>query len=263
MLSYPDMNPIALELGPIRIYWYGLMYLLSFLSCWLLIRHRVKRGMGPLTLEALSDLMLFWGPLGAIIGGRLGYVFFYHLDYFLADPLYLFQVWEGGMSFHGGLIGVILAFCWVSKKQKVSLWAVADLIAPAVPVGLGLGRIGNFINGELWGRVSDVPWAMVFPGAGPAARHPTQLYEAFLEGFVMWLLLWLYSAKPQPKMAVSGMFLLLYGMFRFCVEFFREPDTQLGFIAFNTLTMGQLLSIPMFLLGLFILIRSYSHESVS
>lgn len=257
MLSYPEINPIALELGPVRIYWYGLMYLLSFVTCWLLVRYRVRRGFGPLTQEALSDLMLFWGPIGAIIGGRLGYVFFYHFDYLMADPLYLFKVWEGGMSFHGGLLGVVAAFFWVAKKQKVSIWAVADLVAPVVPIGLGLGRVGNFINGELWGRVSDVPWAMIFPGGGPLARHPTQLYEAFFEGFMMWLLLWLYSAKPQPKMAVSGMFLMLYGLFRFSMEFFREPDAHLGFIFANTFTMGQLLCIPMFLLGLFILIRSY------
>lgn len=263
MLTYPEINPVALELGPIRIYWYGLMYLLSFLTCWLLTRYRVKQGRGPLSLEALGDLMLFWAPLGVIVGGRLGYVLFYHFDLFLASPLYLFKIWEGGMSFHGGLIGVIIAFVWFAKRKKVSLWDIGDLIAPSVPAGILLGRIGNFINGELWGRVSDVPWAMVFPGAGPLPRHPTQLYEAFFEGFAMWLLLWLYSAKPQPKMAVSGMFLFLYGLFRFSIEFLREPDAQLGFVAFNTLTMGQLLSIPMMLIGLFIIIRSYSHESVS
>jgi phosphatidylglycerol---prolipoprotein diacylglyceryl transferase len=257
VITYPEINPIALELGPIRIYWYGLMYLLSFVSAWLLIRYRVIKNKGPFSLDAISDLMLFYAPIGVIAGGRLGYVFFYHIDYFLADPLYVFKMWEGGMSFHGGLLGVIAAMLWFARREKVSPWVVADLIAPAVPVGLGLGRIGNFINGELWGRVTEVPWAMVFPAGGPLARHPTQLYEAFLEGFAMWLLLWLYSAKPQPERAVSGMFLLLYGLFRFGVEFFREPDPHLGFIFSNTLTMGQVLSIPMFLLGVFILVRSY------
>jgi phosphatidylglycerol:prolipoprotein diacylglycerol transferase len=233
------------------------MYLLSFASCWLLVRHRTKQGRGPLNLEAVSDLLLFWAPLGAILGGRLGYVLFYHLDFFFADPLYLFEIWKGGMSFHGGLIGVILAFFWSAYRNRVSVWDVADLVAPAVPLGLGLGRIGNFINGELWGRVSDLPWAMVFPGGGPLPRHPTQLYEAFFEGFMMWLLLWLYSAKPQPRGAVSGMFLLLYSLFRFSIEFLREPDAHLGFVFANTLTLGQILCIPMFLLGLFIMIRSY------
>lgn len=263
MLIYPDLNPVALEVGPIRVYWYGLMYLISFVSCWALVRYRVAQGRGPLTQEAVSDLMLFWAPIGAIVGGRLGYVFFYHFDFFIQNPVYLFQIWEGGMSFHGGLLGVIAAFVWCAKRQKVSLWDVADLVAPAVPVGLGLGRIGNFINAELWGRVSDVPWAMIFPGGGPLARHPTQLYEALLEGLAMWVLLWLYSAKPQPRTAVSGMFLLLYGMFRFVIEFFREPDVHLGLLFSNTLTMGQILSIPMVLLGLVIVIRSYFHESVS
>jgi phosphatidylglycerol:prolipoprotein diacylglycerol transferase len=263
MLVYPNIDPIALELGPIKIYWYGLMYLISFVSCWALVRYRVREGRGPLTLEAVSDLMLFSAPLGAIIGGRVGYVLFYHFDYFLENPLYLFQIWEGGMSFHGGLIGVVVAFFWCAHRYKVSVWDIADLVAPAVPVGLGLGRIGNFINGELWGRASDLPWAMVFPSGGLIARHPTQLYEAFFEGFMMWLLLWLYSAKKQPRMAVSGMFLLLYGMFRFSIEFLREPDQHLGLLFANTLTMGQLLSIPMFLLGLILMIRSYTHESVS
>lgn len=263
MLMYPEINPVALELGPIRIYWYGLMYLISFVSCWALVRYRVLKGRGPLSLEVMNDLMLFSAPIGAIVGGRIGYVFFYHLDYFMENPFYLFQIWEGGMSFHGGLAGVLVAFLWTAKRQKVSFWDISDLVAPAVPVGLGLGRIGNFINAELWGRTTDVPWGMVFPGGGHVARHPTQLYEALLEGFAMWVLLWLYSAKPQPRMAVSGMFSLLYGMFRFGIEFLREPDAQLGLVAFDTFTMGQLLSLPMILFGLFLLVRSYSHESVS
>lgn len=263
MLHYPEINPVALELGPFRVYWYGLMYLFSFISCWALVRHRAKQGRTVLSVDAVNDLMLFWAPLGSVIGGRIGYVLIYHFDFFLQNPLYLFQIWEGGMSFHGGLIGVLVAFYCTARKHHLSFWDISDLVAPAVPVGLGLGRIGNFINAELWGRVSDLPWAMVFPNAGPDPRHPTQLYEFFFEGFVMWLVLWLYSAKPQPRMAVSGMFALLYGLFRFFIEFLRQPDLHLGLYFGNTLSMGQLLSIPMILLGIYLLIRSYSHESVS
>lgn len=262
MLYYPDINPVAVQIGPLAIYWYGVMYLLSFLLCWFLVRRRAMQGMGPLKPVEVNDLILFWGPLSVVLGGRIGYVLFYQFKQFMHDPFYLFRIWEGGMSFHGGLIGVIIAVIWFAKRHKVSAWDVSDLIVPVMPIGLGLGRLGNFINGELWGRVTELPWGMVFPNGGPLPRHPTQLYEAFIEGFALWLVLWLYSAKRQPRMAVTAMFFMLYGIFRFSIEFVREPDAHLGFIMFDTLTMGQMLSIPMFLIGLGLLIRSY-YASVS
>jgi phosphatidylglycerol:prolipoprotein diacylglycerol transferase len=185
-----------------------------------------------------------------VLGGRLGYVLFYDLPGFLAEPLNIFKVWQGGMSFHGGLMGVLIAMWLFGRRYHKTFFEVTDFIAPLVPIGLGAGRIGNFINGELWGKVSDVPWAMVFPNGGPLARHPSQLYQAFLEGLVLFIVLWLYSSKPRPTMAVSGLFLLCYGVFRFVVEFVRMPDAQLGYLAFGWLTMGQVLSAPMILTGL-------------
>jgi len=185
-----------------------------------------------------------------ILGGRIGYTLFYNLPGFLADPVVLFKVWEGGMSFHGGLIGVLIGLGLFGRKYGKAFFEISDFAAPLVPIGLGAGRIGNFINGELWGKVSDLPWAMVFPHAGPLPRHPSQLYEALLEGVALFTILWLFSARPRPRMAVSGLFLLCYGLFRFAVEFVREPDLQLGYLAFDWLTMGQILSTPMILVGL-------------
>ncbi len=249
MIKYPQIDPVALSLGPLKIHWYGIMYLIGFSAVWWLGSRRARStpGWKP---EEIGDLV-FYGALGTILGGRLGYILFYGLPDYLAAPLNIFKIWQGGMSFHGGLLGVIIAMALFGRKTGKSFFEVADFVAPMVPIGLFAGRIGNFINGELWGRVTDLPWAMVFPDprAGLLPRHPSQLYEALLEGVLLFVILWLYSAKPRPTMAVSGLFLSGYGLFRFLVEFTRMPDAQLGFIAFGWLTMGQILSIPMFLVG--------------
>jgi phosphatidylglycerol:prolipoprotein diacylglycerol transferase len=236
------------------------MYLLAFLIGWYLGLRRTKTN-PDWTKDQVTD-MLFFGVLGVIIGGRVGYVIFYQFSQFLHDPLMLVRLWEGGMSFHGGLLGVFLAMALFARKYHKHFFDVMDFAAPLFPIGLGLGRIGNFINGELWGRVSDVPWAMVFPLGGPLARHPSQLYQAFLEGVVLFLILWIYSSKKRPRMMVSGMFLLWYGIFRIIAEMFREPDAQLGFLMFHT-TMGQWLSLPMVLGGILLLYLGRQHAKLS
>lgn len=248
MLTHPDIDPVAIELGPLEIRWYGLMYLVGFALAWWLA-HRHARRLGLDWIRGRIDDLVFWGAIGAIAGGRLGYILFYRFEAWLQDPLMLVRVWEGGMSFHGGLIGVILVMLWFARRQGVSMLVVTDFVAPLTPLGLAAGRLGNFINGELWGRVSDVPWAMVFPAAGPRPRHPSQLYELALEGIALFVLLWWFSARPRPAGTVSGLFLVGYGAFRFIAEFAREPDRHLGTIAFDWLTMGQLLSLPMLIGG--------------
>lgn len=249
MIVFPAIDPIAWSIGPLKVHWYGLMYLLAFALAYGLAHYRTWRYHLDFSKEAISDI-IFYSALGVIIGGRLGYMIFYNTDALLDNPLSLFKVWEGGMSFHGGLLGVAIALWFVTRKTGKTFLQIADFVAPLVPFGLAAGRLGNFINGELWGRVTTVPWAMVFPNAGELPRHPSQLYEFVLEGFVLGIIVWWYGAKPRPQGCVSGVFLIMYGLCRFFVEFFREPDPQLGFIAFNTLTMGQLLSIPMVLIGL-------------
>jgi len=262
MLTYPEIDPIVMQLGPLAIRWYGLMYLVGFVAAlWLGSRRAAKPG-AVLKPEQVSDL-IFYGALGVILGGRFGYVVFYNFDQFLADPLWLFRVWEGGMAFHGGLLGVIVAMWWYARKLGISLFQLADFTAPLVPIGLGMGRIGNFIGAELWGRVTDGPWGMVFPGAGDLPRHPSQLYQFALEGVALFLILWFYSAKPRPRMAVSGLFLLCYGTFRFVVEFFRQPDAHIGFIAFDWFTMGQLLSLPMVFGGLALMVIGHQRYPVA
>ncbi|MBE01663.1 prolipoprotein diacylglyceryl transferase [Marinobacter lutaoensis] len=257
MLTHPQFDPIAVSLGPLKIHWYGLMYLVGFLAGWWLGRLRARRPGSPITEAQMGDL-LFYLALGVILGGRFGYVLFYNFGAFLQDPLWLFRIWEGGMSFHGGLLGVILAMVWYGHKTGAGFWRLADFVAPLVPVGLGAGRIGNFINGELWGKPTDVPWAMVFPQAPDAlARHPSQLYQFALEGVALFLILWWFSARPRPRMAVSGLFLLCYGVFRFLVEFVRQPDPQLGYLAFDWLTMGQVLSTPMIAAGALLMFIAY------
>mgnify|MGYP000327229858 CR=1 FL=1 len=252
-LQFPQIDPVIFSIGPVALRWYGLMYLLGFMGAMMLGNARADRPNSGWTRDQVSDL-LFYGFLGVIIGGRMGYVLFYHFDYFLADPLYLFKVWEGGMSFHGGLLGVITALFIFARTTNKKLLELGDFVAPLVPLGLGFGRIGNFINGELWGRTTDVPWAMVFPNGGPLARHPSQLYQAALEGFCLFLVLYLFSRKPRPLGMVSGVFLLGYGVCRFIIEFFREPDAHLGLLTLN-LSMGQLLTIPMLLAGAFLIFR--------
>ena len=226
MLAYPNIDPVALDLGVLQIHWYGLMYLVGIGGAWWLAARRLADFDPTWSKEKLSDLV-FWVAMGVILGGRLGYVLFYDLPAYIADPALILQVWKGGMSFHGGLIGVLLATLWFGKRHKKSFFELMDFIAPLVPIGLGAGRIGNFINGELWGKVSDVPWAMVFPTGGPLARHPSQLYQFALEGVALFIILWAYSRKPRPTMAVSGLFALCYGIFRFIVEFVRVPDACL------------------------------------
>ncbi|MGB1238491.1 MAG: prolipoprotein diacylglyceryl transferase [Pseudomonadales bacterium] len=251
-----QIDPIALDLGFMQIHWYGLMYLVGFVSALLLGNYCAARPDSGWNKDQVSDL-IFWGAMGVVIGGRFGYVLFYNFDQFLADPLWLFAVWEGGMSFHGGLLGVFLAFVLFARKTGKQLHQVADFMAPLIPIGLGAGRVGNFIGGELWGRATEVSWGVVFPRAGDVARHPSQLYEAFLEGVVMFAVLWLYASKPRPAYAVSGMFLVLYGVFRSIVEFYREPDAHIGFVAFGWMTKGQLLSLPMIIIGAVMIFFAY------
>jgi phosphatidylglycerol:prolipoprotein diacylglycerol transferase len=252
-MQYPIIDPVAVTIGPLQIHWYGLMYVVGLVAAWWLGRRRAHR-LG-LSHDDIGDL-IFYGAIGIVVGGRVGYVLVYGFEKLLADPLWVIRVWEGGMSFHGGLIGVLVACLLFARKRNLAFFQLTDFIAPLVPIGLGAGRIGNFINHELPGRVSDVPWAMVWPpmmGLEPEPRHPSALYEFALEGVVMFVVLWWFSSRPRQRGMTSGLFLLLYGVFRFTVEFVRLPDPQLGFIAFGWLTMGQLLSLPMALAGLALL----------
>jgi len=258
MLIHPDFDPVAIHLGPVAIRWYGIMYLVGFALFLLLGRHRIRER-ADWTVKELDDL-LFYGALGVVLGGRLGYVFFYKFSDYLHAPLHIFYVWEGGMSFHGGMLGVIAAIWLFSKKTGKRWLAVTDFVAPLVPLGLGAGRIGNFINGELWGRPTDVPWAMIFPKMDMQPRHPSELYEFALEGVTLFLILWFFSKKPRPVGAVSGLFLIGYGTFRFLVEFTREPDDFLGLLALG-LSMGQWLSLPMILAGIAMMVWSYRRAS--
>lgn len=251
-MVFSGIDPVIFEIGPFSLRWYGLMYLVGFAAAWYLAQRRLPRT--PWDKEQLSDL-LFWCFIGVIAGGRVGYVLFYQFGYFLEDPLYLFKIWEGGMSFHGGLLGVLAAIAWRARVMNSSFLQVGDFIAPLVPIGLGAGRIGNFINAELWGRTTDVPWGIIFPEAGERARHPSQLYEFALEGVVLFVILWLFSARKQNVGAVGGVFMLGYGVFRFFVEYFREPDAHIGLYQAG-LSQGQLLCVPMILLGLFLVWRS-------
>ena len=268
-----DFDPVAFSLGPLSVHWYGIMYLIAFLMFWGLgtwvARRRAWLGWSA---EDVGDV-LFYGMLGVILGGRMGYVLFYGFESLLQNPLYVFRVWDGGMSFHGGLLGVILAMLWFARKTGRGFWQVADFVAPLVPVGLALGRLGNFIGGELWGRLSDAPWAVIFPSAlqpgdtqglsveqawqsgllDAFARHPSQLYQAGLEGLALFIVLQWFAARPRPPGSVSGLFLIGYAVFRFAAEFFREPDVHIGFIGGGWLTMGMVLSLPMLAAGWWIM----------
>lgn len=258
MLIHPNFDPIALQLGPIAIRWYGLMYLTAFAIVIFLGRYRIRNQPWlSITSRDLDD-MLFYGVLGVVLGGRLGYIFFYKPLEYLHDPIRIFFVWEGGMSFHGGFLGVVIAMMWFARSHGKRWLQVTDFIAPLCPLGLGAGRIGNFINAELWGRPSDVPWAMVFPQVDGLARHPSQLYEFFLEGLVLFALVWFYSRRWRPLGAVSGVFLVGYGVLRFTVEFTREPDSFLGLLPLD-LSMGQWLSLPMIVAGLVLTIWANRH----
>ncbi len=254
-LNFPHIDPVLIELGPLSIRWYGLMYLFGFAFAMWLANRRADQPNSGWDREQVSD-MLFAGFLGVVIGGRVGYVFFYNFADFLANPLYLFKVWTGGMSFHGGLIGVILALYVYAKRNKRAFFDVADFVAPLVPFGLGLGRVGNFMNDELWGRVTDVAWAVKFPSGNYLPRHPSQLYEAFLEGIVLFIILNLFIRKSRPLGAASGLFLIGYGSFRFIVEYFREPDAHLGLFG-GFISMGQILSTPMIIIGALMMLWAY------
>jgi phosphatidylglycerol:prolipoprotein diacylglycerol transferase len=254
MINFPEIDPVLVTIGPLKVHWYGMMYLFGFSAAWWLGTRRASNN-NHWQKDQVGDLILY-GALGAVIGGRLGYILFYKFDDYLAQPTDIFRVWEGGMSFHGGMLGVLFAIWLFGKKNGRSFFEVSDFVAPLVPIGLFFGRIGNFINQELWGRVTDVPWGMVFPVAGTAPRHPSQLYEALLEGIVLFFILWYYSAGARPVARVSGLFLLLYGTFRFLVEFAREPDDYLGFVLLDWMTMGQILSLPMIVAGLLIMFLS-------
>jgi phosphatidylglycerol---prolipoprotein diacylglyceryl transferase len=288
MITYPEIDPVLLSvgpfelfshtIGPLRIHWYGVMYLIGFLVGWWLGRMRAAKPHSPWTPQQVDDI-IFFIVLGVVLGGRIGYVLFYGFGEFLANPVSLFEVWNGGMSFHGGLLGVLVAMLLFARRHGRTFFEATDFIAPLVPVGLATGRLGNFINAELWGGPTSLPWGMRVPcreAAGLCSRlgepagalysipvHPNQLYEFMLEGVVLFLILWLFSAKPRPRMAVSGLFLICYGVFRFCIELVRLPDIQLGYLAFGWVTMGQILSAPMILFGLLLLILAYRRRHLT
>ena len=254
MLQYPNFNPVAIHLGPIKVHWYGLMYLFGIFSGWLLLHYRAKvKPNAPVKPEQVGDLT-FYIALGVILGGRIGYIVFYNLPFYLHNPLQMLYLWDGGMSFHGGFLGVLTAFILYARKLGVNWVDLGEFAAPVIPIGLGAGRLGNFINGELWGRVTDSPIGMIFPTGGPLPRYPSQLFEFLFEGVFLFIILWLVTIKERPRYSVLGLFMFLYGCARFACEFVRQPDPQYGFIFFNWMTMGQILSLPMIILGALILL---------
>ncbi len=272
-MIYPDIDPVALSLGPLKVHWYGLMYLVGMLGGWSLARWRVAKGNSGWTAQEVDDL-LFYCAVGVVLGGRLGYILFYGFNDWLADPARIFRVWEGGMSFHGGFLGVLAAMWLYNRKHGKGFFELTDFIAPYITIGLFTGRIGNFINGELWGKPTDLPWAMRLRcdafvslcrdklGLPPGTEwtpplHPNQLYEALGEGLLLFVLLWWFSSRPRPPMAVSALFLIGYGIFRFLIEFVRMPDVQLGYLAGGWFTMGQLLSLPMIIAGVVLMAAAY------
>ena len=250
-MQYPSIDPVALSIGPVRLHWYGLMYVFAFAAGWLLGRWRASRPWNGWKGSDVDDLVS-WVMLGVILGARLGYVLFYDLSVYLADPLEIFRVWNGGMSFHGGLLGIVLATWLWGRRHGRSLIDILDFVAPLVPTGLFFGRMGNFINAELWGRPTDSMFGMVFPGAGDMPRHPSHLYEAGLEGLLTSAILWIYSSRPRPRGCVAGLFAILYSLSRISVEFFRVPDPQIGYLLGGWLTMGQLLCLPLLCAGVWL-----------
>ncbi len=257
MIVHPNINPVAINIGPLPVHWYGLMYLIGFVGGALIGVYRARRPHSGWKTQEVWDV-LFYIAIGVVVGGRVGYVLFYQFQYYISHPLEVFSLWTGGMSFHGGLIGVIVAMWLYGRHTQRKFLQISDFIAPLVPLGLGAGRVGNFINQELWGSATELPWGVVFPAVDGVARHPSQLYEAALEGVVLLVILLVYAHRQRLLGSVSGLFLVCYSMFRFFVEFFREPDAHLGYLMFDWLTMGQLLSIPMFIAGVWLMLRAHS-----
>ncbi|WP_026480995.1 prolipoprotein diacylglyceryl transferase [Ahrensia sp. 13_GOM-1096m] len=266
-LTFPNLDPILFQIGPIAIRWYSLSYIVGIVLGWLYAKSIVRNNrlwgrQSPITDVDMDDFML-WATIGTVLGGRFGYVFFYDFAGFMADPVSIFQIWQGGMSFHGGFLGVTIAMILFARARKTPVWSLFDVIATVVPIGLGLGRVANFINGELWGRVSDAPWAMAFPTGGPQPRHPSQLYEAALEGALLLAVLFIavygFKALHRPRLA-TGIFVGGYGIARTIVEFFREPDAHLGYLFGDWFTMGMLLSMPMVLIGLALILSARKVE---
>ena len=272
-MIYPEIDPVALSLGPLKIHWYGLMYLVGMLGGWALARWRIRRSDSGWTAQQVDDL-LFYCAVGVVLGGRLGYILFYGFNDWQEDPVRILRVWEGGMSFHGGFLGVLVAMWLYRRKHGKGFFELTDFIAPYITIGLFTGRLGNFINGELWGKPTDLPWAMQLRcddfislcrdklGLPPGSEwtpplHPNQLYEALGEGLLLFALLWWFSSRPRPTMAVSALFLIGYGSFRFLIEFVRMPDVQLGYLAGGWLTMGQALSLPMIIVGMILITIAY------
>ena len=261
MIEYPNIDPVALSLGPITIYWYGLTYVGGLVFAWWLGKQRARLPNSPINESQIDDL-IFYAALGIIIGGRVGYALFYGAGSLLDDPLRVFRIWEGGMAFHGGFLGVVIAMWFLCRNHKIEFGGLVDFIAPLAPVGLALGRLGNFINQELWGRPADVPWAMVFPNdASGLARHPSQLYQFAMEGVLLFVILYWYTRVPRPRWSAAGLFLFGYGVFRSTAEFFREPDAHIGFDALGWITRGQLLSLPMIMAGAMIIIWAYRRDA--
>ncbi len=267
-MRFPDIDKVAFTipnvpvLGDLSVHWYGIMYLVGFVAAMFIANRAADKPDSGWTREQVSDL-LFYGFLGVILGGRLGYVLFYQFPQFIGDPLYLFRIQDGGMSFHGGLLGVTLALYYFARKTNKQFLDIGDFAAPLIPIGLGAGRIGNFINDELWGRTTDVPWAIIFPNGGELPRHPSMLYEFFLEGVVLFIVLMWYRSKPRPQGSVGALFLVCYGIFRILVEFVRQPDAHLVHPIFNYITMGQILSLPMIAIGGWIMYRGHKNQQVS
>lgn len=257
-MKYPEIDPVAFKVFGFKVHWYGLTYLAAFSIAYGLGVVRARKPESGWTTEQVSDL-IFYAALGIVVGGRVGYMLFYGLDQLLANPLNLFKVWDGGMSFHGGLVGSACGMLFLCRQYKKHLGDVMDFSAPIAALGLGCGRIGNFIGGELYGRATDVPWGMVFPRGGDVVRHPSQLYQAALEGLVLFIVLWWFSSRPRPRLSVTGLFISLYGVFRIFVEFFREPDAHLSFILFDWVTMGQILSLPMVIGGVLMMAYAYRY----
>lgn len=262
MIVYPEIDPVAISLGPISIHWYGLMYLTGFALMWILGMHRAKQPGSGWNKQQVEDLV-FYGAVGLILGARIGYILFYNFSAFLNDPAMLLKVWEGGMSFHGGALGVMIALILYNRKYKKNYFDITDFMLPLVPPGLLAGSMGNFINAELPGRVADadLPWAFIYTHVDNLPRHPSSLYQALTNGLLLFIILWTFSSKKRPRMAVSGLFLLGYGSFRFTTEFFREPDAHMGFVAFDWMSQGQALSLPMIIAGIAILIFAYKKQA--